>query len=63
VVKEERSNAKKKIAIKCAFPFKSKATELLHFCNSEKQKISEIVYENEKSMRTEEVIHSELMRI
>jgi L-serine dehydratase len=64
VVKEERINAKKKIAIKCAFPYQiDKATELLDFCLSENKKISEIVYENEKSMRTEDVIHSELMRI
>lgn len=64
VVKEERINAKKKIQIKCAFPYKiEKAAQLLAFCKSENKKISEIVYENEKSMRTEEVIDHELMRI
>lgn len=64
VVKEERINAKKKIAIKCAFPFPiDKATELLDYCKKENKKISEIVYENEKSMRSEEKIHNELMRI
>ncbi|PWA04706.1 L-serine ammonia-lyase [Flavobacterium psychrotolerans] len=64
VVKEERINAKKKIAIKCTFPFPvEKATELLNYCTKEHKKISEIVYENEKSMRSEATIHSELMRI
>jgi L-serine dehydratase len=64
VVKEERINAKKKIAIKCAFPFPiDKAEELLNYTITENKKISEIVYENEKSMRSEEVIDHELMRI
>lgn len=64
VVKEERENAKIKEVIKCAFPFPiQNAVELLNYTVSENKSISEIVYENEKSMRSEEVIHSELMRI
>jgi len=64
VVKEERVNAKKKHQIKCAFPFPiQKASELLEYCKNENKSISNIVYENEKSMRSEEVINSELMRI
>ena len=64
VVKEERINAKKKLEIKCAFPFQvSNAAELLEYCIVEKKKISEIVFENEKSMRSEEKINSELLRI
>lgn len=64
VVKEERINAKKKSIIKCAFPFPiDKATELLKYTIQENKKISEIVYENEKSMRSEAEIHTELMRI
>ncbi|TPD71336.1 L-serine ammonia-lyase [Flavobacterium microcysteis] len=64
VVKEERANAIKKEAIKCAFPFPiQNAVELLDYTVNENKSISEIVYENEKSMRTEENIHSELMRI
>ncbi len=64
VVKEERANAKKKIEIKCAFPYPiNLAEELLQYCIKENKKISEIVYENEKSMRSEEQIHHELMRI
>jgi L-serine dehydratase len=64
VVKEERENAKKKIEIKCAFPFPiNKAAELLEYCTKEQKMISEIVYENEKSMRTEVEIDHELMRV
>ncbi len=64
VVKEERVNAKKKRAIKCAFPYPiQNAEELLNYTILEKKSISEIVYENEKSMRSEAVIHNELMRI
>jgi L-serine dehydratase len=64
VVKEERVNAIKKHAIKCAFPFPTQnAEELLNYSIQENKLISEIVYENEKSMRTEENIDHELMRI
>ncbi|MBS7254699.1 L-serine ammonia-lyase [Flavobacterium branchiicola] len=64
VVKEERENAKIKEVIKCAFPFPiQNAVELLNYTVSENKSISEIVYENERSMRPEEEIHSELMRI
>lgn len=64
VVKEERVNAKKKIEIKCAFPYPiQNADELLEYTVQQKRSISEIVYENEKSMRSEEEIDTELMRI
>ncbi len=64
VVKEERTVAKEKEQIKCAFPFPiDKADELLAYTISEQKKISEIVYENEKSIRTEDKIHHELMRV
>lgn len=64
VVKEERINAKKKFAIKCAFPFPiQNAEELLNYTIQENKSISQIVYENEKSMRSEAEIHNELMRI
>ena len=64
VVVEERVNAKKKIQIKCAFPFPVQdADELLNYTLQENKSISEIVYENEKSMRSEAEIHHELMRI
>ncbi|WP_339834007.1 L-serine ammonia-lyase [uncultured Flavobacterium sp.] len=64
VVVEERINSTKNEEIKCAFPFRTdNATDLLKFCNQENKKVWEIVYENEKSMRSEEDIHNELMRI
>ncbi len=64
VVKEERTNAKENAIIKCAFPFPTdKATDLLNFTSTENKKISEIVYQNEKSIRSEEEIHKELMRV
>ncbi|MDN3672534.1 L-serine ammonia-lyase [Flavobacterium branchiarum] len=64
VVKEERENAKIKSEIKCAFPFPiQNAAELLDYTIAQNKSISEIVYENEKSMRTEAFINDELMRI
>ncbi|MCC9071089.1 L-serine ammonia-lyase [Flavobacterium sp. F-65] len=64
VVKEERENAKIKSEIKCAFPFPiQNAAELLNYTVTQNKSISEIVYENEKSMRSEEFINNELMRI
>ncbi len=62
VVTEDENNRNEEI--KCAFPFPiDKASELLAYCQQENMKISEIVYANEKSMRNEKFIHSELLRI
>ena len=64
VIKEERINAKKKHQIKCAFPYPiQNAVDLLDYTNQENKSISEIVFENEKSMRSESEIDHELMRI
>jgi L-serine dehydratase len=64
VVKEERINAKKKLAVKCAFPYPiQNAEELLNYTIKENKSISEIVYENEKSIRPEAEINHEIMRI
>ncbi|SHI50928.1 L-serine dehydratase [Mesonia phycicola] len=64
VVKKERKNAKKKIENFEHFPFPiEKATELLAYCKSEEKKISEIVLENEKSLRTKEQIDNSLKDI
>ncbi|NUY79681.1 L-serine ammonia-lyase [Flavobacterium sp. MAH-1] len=64
VVKEDRPNAKAKEAIKCSFPYPiQKADELLAYCSDLGKSISEVVYENEKSMRSESDIDHELMRI
>jgi len=64
VVKEERTNHKKNFEIKCTFPYPiDKGTELLQFCKNLKLPISQVVLENEKSIRSEELIDSELQRI
>jgi len=64
VVKEERNNTQSKSALKCAFPYPTQTAEdLLNYCHEQNKSISALVYENEKSMRSEEEIHVELMRI
>ena len=64
VVKEERSVAKEKEEIKENFPYPvDKATELLEYTKKLNMSISELVYENEKSIRSEQEIHTELMRV
>ncbi|WP_312922484.1 L-serine ammonia-lyase [Empedobacter brevis] len=50
--------------VTCAFPYLfNTSTELLEFCNKENKSISEIMFENEKTLRTEDEIHHELMRV
>lgn len=64
VVKEERVVAKQKEEIKRSFPYPiDKADQLLAYCNLLGKNISEVVYENEKSIRNEAEIHSELLRV
>lgn len=64
VIKEERTNAKQKEEVKKSFPFPINfASELLAYCQNQNRKISEIVYENEKSIRSEIEIHNELLRV
>ncbi|MBU2940504.1 L-serine ammonia-lyase [Lacinutrix sp. C3R15] len=64
VVKEERKNSKRNFEIKCSFPYPiEKGTELLQFCKDLNLPISEVVYENEKSIREEPKIDIELQRI
>ena len=64
VVKEERKNAKKNNAIFNTFPYPVQlGTELLKYCKNENKSISEIVFENEKSLRDENAIDYELKRI
>jgi L-serine dehydratase len=61
-VKEQEDHQKE--ALLHTFPFPTeKADELLNFCRIENKKISEIVFENEKTMRSEIEIHDELLRI
>ena len=64
VVKEENPENQEKEEIKAAFPYPiEKATELLAYCKEQNMSISELVYENEKSIRSEEEIHNELLRV
>lgn len=64
VVKEERKNAKKNVEIFKTFPYPIQlGTELLEYCKTLNMSISEVVMENEKSLRTPETIDFELQRI
>jgi len=64
VVKEELTHSKENIEIQKTFPFPvQKATELLEYCSSQHKSISEIVLQNELSLRTSEKIDTELKRI
>ncbi len=64
VVKEERKNAKKNVDIFNTFPYPVQlGTELLDYCKTLNMSISEVVMENEKSIRTPETINFELQRI
>ena len=64
VVKEERTNHKRNFEIKCSFPYPiDKGTELLQFCKNLDLPISQVVLENEKSIRSSEEIDKGLQRI
>ncbi len=64
VVKEDRKREKKKMENFSHFPFPiEKATELLAYCNTEKKSISDIVLENEKSLRSMSEIDTKLKAI
>ena len=64
VVEEERKSANLKMENFKQFPFPiEKATELLAYCNAENKPISEIVLENEKSLRSSEEIDRGLKAI
>lgn len=64
VVSEERKNAKRKVDMFNKFPFPvQKGTELLSYCKQEGSNISEIVLQNELSLRTGSEIDHQLTRI
>lgn len=64
VVREELTNSKENIEIQKTFPFPiQNALELENYCKNEAKQISEIVLENEKSLRTEKEIDFEIERI
>ncbi|MBT8262313.1 MAG: L-serine ammonia-lyase [Bacteroidia bacterium] len=64
VVQKERKREKIKMEKFSHFPFPvEKATELLAYCSEENKSISEIVMENELSLRSKAEIHSDLKEI
>jgi L-serine dehydratase len=64
VVREELIHAKENIKIHKTFPYPiQKAKELENYCLETGLKISELVLENERSLRTDEEINNELLRI
>ncbi|RMA58884.1 L-serine ammonia-lyase [Ulvibacter antarcticus] len=64
VVKEERKRAKVKIEKFSHFPFPTeKGVDLLSYCKSEGKSISEIVMENERSLRSDFEINEQLKAI
>ncbi len=64
VVREELINAKVNIKIHKTFPYPiQKAIELENYCRETTSKISEIVLENERTLRTDEEIDIEIQRI
>lgn len=64
VVKEERENALQNIEDFKSFPFPIEtASELLAHCKAEKKSISEIVLENERSLRSDKEIDENLKAI
>ncbi len=63
-VKKERKRRKIKMAKFAKFPFQiQNGVELLAYCKSEGKSISEIVFENEKSLRSEIEINDGLKKI
>src|SRR5690606_16698810 len=64
VVKEERKNEKIKMEAFSHFPYPiEKGTELSAYCRAQQKTISEIVLENERSLRTDEEIDEGLRAI
>lgn len=64
VVKEERNQAKKNLEVFVKFPFPiQNGVQLLMYCANEKKCISEVVMENELSLRTDSEIENGLHRI
>src|SRR5699024_9798313 len=64
VVQEERKKSKRKEKLFSQFPFPiEKGTQLLEYCRKEGKKISEIVLENERSLRQDKEIDQGLADI
>ena len=62
VVKENSLKSVKKSSTTFPYPIE-KADQLLNYCLANNMKISEIVFENEKSLRTDAEIHHDLIRV
>lgn len=64
VVKETNDNAQNNEQVKKSFPYPiNLASELLEYCQKQNRKISEVVLDNEKALRSESEIHTELLRV
>lgn len=64
VVVEERKNKKRNIATFKSFPFPiEKGAQLLDYCRQEQKPVSEIILQNELSLRNEAEVNQELHRI
>lgn len=64
VIAEERKNAKKKIATFNKFPYPvQKGDELLAYCQKEQKSISEIVLKNERSLRSDTEIDTQIQSV
>ncbi|NNE77593.1 MAG: L-serine ammonia-lyase, partial [Pricia sp.] len=64
VVVKERKNAKRNQATFQNFPYPiQNGKELLHYCKTENKSISELVLENERSLRTDTQIDEQIQRI
>lgn len=64
VVKEEQAENEENKELKSEFPFPvDKASDLISFCKSENKSVSEIVLENERSLRDDKTIDYELERV
>ncbi|NAS30079.1 L-serine ammonia-lyase [Flavobacteriaceae bacterium R38] len=64
VVVEELTNSEEKLKLKQCFPFPiNKAEELTTYCLTQKKKISEVVLDNELSIRSAKEVNSELKRV
>nr|WP_314603357.1 L-serine ammonia-lyase [uncultured Capnocytophaga sp.] len=64
IVKEHNNESAEQPNVIKSFPYPiDSAQDLLNYCKAENKKIYEIVYQNEKVLRSEPEIHSELLRI
>lgn len=64
VVKEERTNSKRNLNVFHSFPYPiEKGAELLEYCRQQNISISEVVMENERSLRNDTEIDIQLHRL